>query len=227
MVENFPVLLIFGLLIAALSVAAGIIIANLMAEHRKKDLSEMVFEEETVQGRDPGDDGLPNHQNVLLTVLREPLNNQLIIKLGDKMYAGAAQMKGEAKEDLQKLMLELGSWMGINTNSSTDDLRKEMQPPVPERRADPKVAINKADQNIPGVAKAPLSIVEQINDIIQEMLPNSSAANHGVRLVEDPVAGVVVWVDLDRYIGIDAVKDQDVLSLIRSAVKQWEQSAGK
>jgi hypothetical protein len=71
------------------------------------------------------------------------------------------------------------------------------------------------------------SMVDQIDEILQEMLENSPLANRGIRIVEDPIKGVVVWVGLDNYEGIGAVPDQDILAMLRSAVEKWEKMADR
>ncbi len=77
------------------------------------------------------------------------------------------------------------------------------------------------------VLQAPKSIVEQINEILQEKLLSSPLGNKGVRLVEDPKLGVVVWVGLNHYNGVDAVTDPEVKAILRSAAAEWEQRAGR
>lgn len=68
----------------------------------------------------------------------------------------------------------------------------------------------------------PLSIVAQIDEILQEMLKRSPLDQRGIRLSEDPDRGVVVWVGLERYSGIDEVPMKDVQGILRAAVAEWE-----
>ncbi len=70
-------------------------------------------------------------------------------------------------------------------------------------------------------AKA-LSIVEQINDILQETIKDTPLAGRMIRLVEDPREGVVVWVGLDRYPGVDSVPDPEIKAALRKAANEWE-----
>jgi hypothetical protein len=68
----------------------------------------------------------------------------------------------------------------------------------------------------------PRSITAQIDDILQEKLQDSPFASSLIRLVELPSKGVVVMVGKDQYEGVDAVPDEDIRQLIRSAVAEWE-----
>jgi len=73
----------------------------------------------------------------------------------------------------------------------------------------------------------PLSIVEQINDILQGMLKETPLAARSIRLVEDPREGVIVLVGLERYKGVDSVPDPDIRAALRQAAAEWERRTGK
>ncbi len=74
----------------------------------------------------------------------------------------------------------------------------------------------------PPKAAKPLSIVEQINDIFQETIKDTPLAGRMIRLVEDPREGVVVWIGLEHYPGVDAVPDPEVKAALRKAASEWE-----
>lgn len=67
----------------------------------------------------------------------------------------------------------------------------------------------------------PKSIVQQIDDILQEKVAVSSLAGTGLKLQETP-QGVLVWVGNKSFQGIDNVPEGEAKILIRSAVKDWE-----
>jgi len=75
---------------------------------------------------------------------------------------------------------------------------------------------------VPAPAAKPLTIVGQIDAILQEILLDSPLRTRGIRLVEDGRDGVTVWVGLDHYSGIDAVPYLEVKQIIRQAVAEWE-----
>ncbi len=70
-----------------------------------------------------------------------------------------------------------------------------------------------------------LSIVAQVNEILQEQLSGTPLADKGIRLTEAPGQGVTVWVGLNRFEGIETVPDPEVRAAIRKAVKTWEAQA--
>lgn len=94
-------------------------------------------------------------------------------------------------------------------------------PPVPRPAAIPVVTppnSNKKDK----AAEKPKSIVEQIDEILQEKLADTPHADKEIRLVEDPVRGVIVWVGLDHYNGVEAVPDLAIKTILREAAAEWE-----
>jgi hypothetical protein len=74
--------------------------------------------------------------------------------------------------------------------------------------------------------KRQLSIVEQVDEVLQELLESSLLKGRNIRLTELPNKGVTVWVGNEYYDGINAVPDEDVKRIIRQAVKKWEESSG-
>jgi hypothetical protein len=70
-----------------------------------------------------------------------------------------------------------------------------------------------------------LSIVAQIEEILQEMIAGTSLAARDIHLEEDPSRGVIVRVGSERFEGIDSVTDSEVKAAIREAVVAWENGA--
>jgi hypothetical protein len=71
-------------------------------------------------------------------------------------------------------------------------------------------------------AKKPASMVEQIDEILQELVQRSDNPNRRIKLVEERNQGVIVWVNQDHFNGIDAVTNESARELIRAAAKEWE-----
>jgi hypothetical protein len=92
------------------------------------------------------------------------------------------------------------------------------QPPAPKPAQKPGAESTK---------KPALTMVEQIDEILQEVIDNSEKPDKKIRLIEEPNEGVAVWVGSEHYIGIDAVPDPIVKDLIRLAVKEWDKRTEK
>ncbi len=73
----------------------------------------------------------------------------------------------------------------------------------------------------------PPSIVQQVDDILQEKLAAHPTPAPTIHLAEDPRGGVFVWVNNDKFQGIESVTDPQVRLIIRSAVVEWEHRTEK
>jgi hypothetical protein len=69
------------------------------------------------------------------------------------------------------------------------------------------------------------SMVFQINEILQTHLAGTPLANQGIRLQEALHGGVLVYIGLEKYEGIDAVPNPEIKDLIRQSVAEWEKQA--
>ncbi len=104
-------------------------------------------------------------------------------------------------------------------NRSKPSLSARIAPKKPSAPVVPAVAEALAAAQQP---KAGGSIVEQIDAILQTMLEGTPLDNRGIRLQEGPDGGVVVWVGISRYNGVDAVPDPEIKAVIQAAIKAWE-----
>ncbi|MGZ9164785.1 MAG: hypothetical protein ACXW4U_06380 [Anaerolineales bacterium] len=66
------------------------------------------------------------------------------------------------------------------------------------------------------------SIVSQIDSILQERLAGTPLEERGVFLAQSQEGGVIVYVGLTRYSGIDDVPDPEIKAAIRAAISDWE-----
>jgi hypothetical protein len=67
-----------------------------------------------------------------------------------------------------------------------------------------------------------LSIVQQIDTVLQKKLIGTPLEGQGIRLQESLQGAVEVYVGLQKYEAIDDVKDDNVKNIIRAAITEWE-----
>ena len=91
-------------------------------------------------------------------------------------------------------------------------------PPVPQPSAPRLETIAKDDRPIAPAG----SIVSQIDSILQARIVGTSLEDRGVFLAQSPEGGVMVYVGLTKYMGIDDVPDPEIKAAIRSAITEWE-----
>jgi hypothetical protein len=66
------------------------------------------------------------------------------------------------------------------------------------------------------------SIVTQIDSILQARLEGTPLDDRGIFLTQSADGGVIVYIGLTRYNGIDEVTDPEVKAAIRGAIAEWE-----
>ncbi len=67
-----------------------------------------------------------------------------------------------------------------------------------------------------------LSIVGQIDTVLQKRLMTTPLAKSGIRLQESLQGGVEVYVGLQKYNTVDDVPDESIKAEIRAAIAEWE-----
>jgi hypothetical protein len=67
-----------------------------------------------------------------------------------------------------------------------------------------------------------MSIVQQIDTVLQARLENTPLERQGIRLQESIQGGVEVYVGLEKYLSVDEVPDEVVKTAIRAAIAEWE-----
>jgi hypothetical protein len=66
------------------------------------------------------------------------------------------------------------------------------------------------------------SIVSQIDSILQARIVGTPLEERGVFLAQSSEGGVVVYVGLTKYMGVDDVPDPQIKAAIRAAISEWE-----
>ncbi len=103
--------------------------------------------------------------------------------------------------------------------SATPPVRSE-QSGIPSGEQAPVVPPAESEEEKPAPI---LSIVGQIDSVLQQRLMKSPLAVKGIRLQESPEGGVLVWVGVQKYQSVDEVPDLEIKSAIRAAIKEWEE----
>jgi len=89
-------------------------------------------------------------------------------------------------------------------------LQPLLQPLFPPKKPEPEKDIKS------------LSIVQQIDTVLQARLTDTSLAKRGIRLQESIQGGVEVYVGLNKFHAVDDVPDAEIKAAIRAAIEEWE-----
>jgi hypothetical protein len=69
-----------------------------------------------------------------------------------------------------------------------------------------------------------LSVIDEVNDILQKKLADSPLAGKGIHLMENHNKEIRFWVGLNSYDDVDQIPDPEVRHIIDAAVKEWEKN---
>jgi hypothetical protein len=64
--------------------------------------------------------------------------------------------------------------------------------------------------------------VAQIDSILQSQIAGTPLIEKGIRLQESPEGGVIVWVGMSKFQGVEDVPDEQIKAAIRAAISVWE-----
>ena len=196
-----------GLLLAMLIIGyvIGLLAASLKSSRKEKPPAK------------PSTDGTLSSLEGEIEVLRAWRTNagKLCLEMDGQRIEGKEMLQPEQHRRLVNLLLELRPWLEAAPDlpPARSGQEQPAKPPIPAKTKEPKVE---------QPAAALLSIVAQIDQILQDRLAGTPLAGRGIHLQESPEGGVIVWVGLQRFEGIDAVPGSEVKAAIRQAVEAWE-----
>ncbi len=161
----------------------------------------------------------PPEATRLVSFGRMNQEDRFAVRFEGEWISQPSQLSLIERDRLTKNIKEAAEWLGaensqaVRETSFSPSFSGSVVPPlVPEKVVEKH--------------KRQMSIVEQVDDVLQDLLTSSSFSDKNIRLTESPNKGVVVWVGNEYYEGINAVPDEEVKRIIRQAVKKWEDMAG-
>lgn len=98
-------------------------------------------------------------------------------------------------------------------------------PPAPVKPVEPSLGaiLSPAKKTTVERPLASLSIVGQIDSILQSRLMHTALAGQGIRLQESLQGAVEVYVGLQKFPSVDDVPDETIKAAIRAAIAEWEE----
>lgn len=171
----------------------------------------------------------------------QPANNTTTVTIDDPGLLRIKNVNGAS-------MVEVDG-VPLNARSITPDNKKRLielitilrpfleSGPNPQPASAPVAAPVQPQQSVPISVPQPitankaldeksfrqLSIVNQIDTVLQSRMVDTPLASRGIRLSESSSGGVEVYVGLNKFSSIDDVPDQEIKAAIRSAIAFWEE----
>jgi hypothetical protein len=191
----------------------------------------------------------------ILRLSRDPDTGRVVSEFQGRIIRDPHTLSKVERDYLVRLAKDWYTWLGIPepqpAAQSEASLAASAAPTVPDAPVAPATesisaepvapAYPQVDMPLPHVAPAPpaavaaellqspipRSIVQQVDDIVQEKVAAHPGPIPSIKLAEDPYEGVIVWVNQTKFVGIESVTDPVVRAIIRSAAVEWEHRTEK
>lgn len=162
----------------------------------------------------------PNPKQNLLELGQDPTGSPKL--LVDGRAVNAADVAPNQRKRLIELMVMMRPWIEPSPSappSSAATAAGPVQAPAPP-------VATTAGPTEPTVAPTPasLSLVEQIDSILQARIAGTPLAARGIRLAQSLHGGALVFIGTTQYDGVDKVPDPEVQAAIRAAIAEWEKT---
>ena len=149
--------------------------------------------------RPPAEPAAPTERPTVL-VDRDSATSRLMIQVDDRTYRSMeALQQSDDWPHVTDLFSDLLAWM-----------IKAEEPEREEEETEAEEAVSR-----------PVSMVQEINEILSEKLEDADTGPQAVRLMEGIGGSIRVYIGVESY-SIEEVPDDQVKSLIREAVAEWE-----
>jgi hypothetical protein len=181
---------------------------------------------------------------------RDLQSGVLMVEIDGKTYRAPADLPEQQRHLLQTALGDLRGWVDLELGAppaapdrpAPDAEAPSTQPPIsvapptldaapiapaspapdePPKRAGLATMLARAlEADVPKFRQS-LSMVAQIDAILQEKLKPTPLANRGIALKENPDHSLVVWIGLEKYAAIDAIPDEAIRQAIKDSVAEW------
>ena len=169
-------------------------------------------------------------------IWRDMRSGDFCPELDGKVFRSPSEMTEEQKARFTKLLEVLQSWTKSPENNPKAGVPvlkvrpvsvpgEEIKPVLDDKRIsyNPIKVFSDAigtDTNKP--KSESMSIVAQVDEILQEKLENTPLAKRGISMKDSLDGGLLVWVGLQQYDSIDEVPDPEIRQVLKASVEEWE-----
>lgn len=214
-------LLIFVVVFAlAIGFFLGLFLLSLDAPFLKK----LFQKEDKLSGASASAEANPETGEAGIAVKKPTPASQLLLKVWKEEGKPPVYEFRGVYVDKEKLPREL-----LNVISVQAEPRPAPGPlpePIPEKKSPEPVKDLKDKAEEEEVEVRMLSVVDEVNDILQHKLHGSPLAGKGIHLMENHNREIRFWVGLESYNDVSEIPDPLIQQLINEAVREWEQNRG-
>jgi hypothetical protein len=225
------ILLIVGCVVSGFIIGAAITYA--VQKRKQRALAKALAIKEAAQALKEEPKPLPESAPTRLPLAqlwRAEQGRDLQVEMEGRHYAKASELGKENRIRMVELLREWVTWLGFSQPAAPPAAAP--RPAVSASAAAGTPARVSASAPIPAavsekqVPASPKSMVEQVDDILREMQADLPANTPRIKLRDNMHHGVVVWIGLEHYDGIENVPDEQARQMVKRAVAEWERRAG-
>lgn len=146
----------------------------------------------------------PGPTAATVNLRQDPGTGRLVVEVEGRTFSSAQDLRDSDQwKQVAPILRDTVAWLTL-ADSRQDEQQEPSEPGTPE------IALSPA-----------LSMVEQINLILERKLNRGEISTRAVRLVEGADGSIRVYIGVNSY-SIDEVPDAEVEHLIHEAVAEWE-----
>ena len=164
----------------------------------------------------------------LVQLWRDPPGSNLRLELEGHEFNHAAELSPAQRAQVVEILRQWVAWLGVPPAkpAATPQPAKPAAPtPVPASTPLASTPIEASADKKPSFYR-PRNMVEEVDAILAEMQSDLPPNATRIKLMGDMQHGIVAWIGLDHYDGIDNIPDEAARQLVRRAVAEWERRAG-
>jgi hypothetical protein len=219
--ETITIYIILAFICVTIGFIAGALVAMLFAEREKKQL---------LQAGDLLPEGIDRDRHTALVRLWRNTDGAVLVELQGRILTDIKQASTAQRLEIEAVTEKWLKWLGVRFEMPKPPTPPRPQPepvkaqvsasPVPDSNPSP-IKAEISIGTVPPVADRPKSMVEQVDEILQDLVTRSGL-QCSVKITQDLREGIVVWLDGGRYVGVDGVPNAEIQKLIRAAAAEWE-----
>jgi hypothetical protein len=212
-------LLIF---IVIFALAIGFFLGLFLLSMNSPLLSKLFQKDETELDESLPESGLETTSETLAPQIKKPTpNSRLVLQVWKEEGKPPVYDLNGTYVDKEKLPQEILNIITVQEESQpAPKPTPPAQPPIEKEIIPPEIAAE--EEGEPEVKM--LSVIEEVNDILQKKLHGSPLAGKGIHLMENHNKEIRFWVGLNSYNDVDEIPDSEVRQIIDDSVREWEES---
>ncbi len=190
----------------------------------KKDNQEEIPPPENAAKAEPPESPLtPDILEPEVLTVYQRISGALKLRIDGETIEYSADINEGQRKKLLALVVALRPWLETKTEENAP--KEHPAPPLkPPTKPAPPPAAPAVGAGI-DIKTSGLSIVDQIDRILQAKLENSPLNKRGIRLRSSLGGGLLILVGLDEYEWVDDIPEQEIQDVIREAIAEWEEKA--